>query len=340
MSWRIDVCRGFVLFSLGWWVAPVHAADTQAGAVADDGRERIVLIGTVEDYGFVGRVAAELHAVNLDRELRVAEVARGDLDREIDMALRSQARAVMRADSQLGRIDILMVDSVTQQVALRISLNGSPIPDAEPLLALRAVELVRASLLGQPPALPALTAEMIPNAQPERSAVSAVVSSGFSFAQGGLGPQGELGLQLHARSRRSLGFNLLILAPLTTARVQGMAATNTEASIWLGGGDIFVRHGLGRTTTLDAGVGGLVVAMRVSGQPSAGWMGGTTTGYGGGGYFRVGGSVALSRSLALRADLLVGGVLRRPVASAGGPTDYPWGYSFGVAAAGIEARLF
>ena len=46
------------------------------------------------------------------------------------------------------------------------------------------------------------------------------------------------------------------------------------------------------------------------------------------------------RSFSLRADVLVGGVARRPIASAGGPTDYPWGHAFAVAAAGIEVRLF
>jgi hypothetical protein len=245
----------------------------------------------------------------------------------------------MRADSTLGQIDILIVDPATHQTTLRMSLKGTAIPDAEPVLALRAVELVRVSLLGRPPPF-AATAEVVAPAPPRQSAMSVIVSSGVVLAQGGLGPQGELGLQVRAGWRRSLGFNLLVLAPLTTAPVQGTASTNAETSVWLAGGDFFVRRSLGRRTSLDAGLGGLAVAMRVSGQANAGWIGGTTTGYGASSYLRVGASVPVWRSIAVRADLLVGGVVRRPVASAGGPIDYPWGNAFGVATAGIEARLF
>jgi len=312
--------------------------DLGPAPTADD--QRIVVVGTFEDHSLIGRIEAELRAMKMDGDLRIVEGDRAVLGYEIDLALRRGARAIVHPDSHLGRIDLLIADPVTGRVTLRMSVNGPPIPSVEPVLALRAVEFVRAILLGTTLLLPPLTSQVAPSEPARRWAASAVLSSGAAWARGGLPAQGELGVQLRIASPRSLGFSLFVLAPVTTASVQGTAAANASASIWLGGGDVFFSQALGRRTAVDLGFGGLVVAMRVTGSPNAGWTGTTTTAPGIGASGHLGGSLNLTRTLTARADVMAGGTLRRPVASAGGPGVYPWGYAFATAVAGIEVRLF
>jgi hypothetical protein len=340
MRTKRDMSIALLLLGIGWRASVAGATDLDLGPFPAGSQERIVVVGTLEDHSFIGRVAAELRATKMDGDLRIVESDGSVLGYEIDLALKSGARAIVHPDSRLGRIELLIADPVAGRVTLRMSLSGSPMPTVEPVLALRAVEFVRAMLLGTPLVLPPLIAQLTPAEPARRWVASAVISFGAAWAGGGLPAQGELGAQLRIASPRSLGFSLFVLAPVTSASVEGVAATNARASIWLGGGDLFFRRAFGRRTSLDLGIGGLAIAMRVAGDPNAGWAGTSTTALGFGGYGHLGGSISLTSILTARADIVAGSTFRRPVASAGGPGIYPWGYAFATALAGIEFRLF
>ncbi|HEY0870003.1 MAG TPA: hypothetical protein VGD55_06375, partial [Acidothermaceae bacterium] len=88
------------------------------------------------------------------------------------------------------------------------------------------------------------------------------------------------------------------------------------------------------------GVGGLMIALHVSGNPTAGWAGTAQTGVGVAGCGTIGGTVALSRTIALRGELIGGEAFRRPLASAGGPAALPWGPGFVTVLTAIEAHWF
>jgi hypothetical protein len=340
MRKKRDMRYAVVLLGIACGADVAGATDLDSSPPPAGRQVQIVVVGTIADHGLVGRVAAELRALKMDDDLRIVESEARSLGDEIDLALKSGARAIVHPDSELGRVDMLFTDPVTRRVTLRMSLYGPPLPALEPVLAVRAVEFVRAMLLGAPLVLPTSSSQA-PVVEPaSRWAGAAVISSGAAWAQGGLPAQGELALQLRVASPRSLGFSLLVLAPLTSAPVQGTAATNASVSIWLVGGDLFFRRAIGRRMSLDVGIGGLAIAMRVIGDPSTGWTGGGATGLGLGGYGHFGGSLNVTRLLAARVDIVAGGTLRRPVASAGGPSVYPWGYPFATAVAGIEVRLF
>lgn len=328
------------LLALTFGTAPATASEQQPDSPLRESREIIVLIGTSADRGFIGRLAAELQAMKMDIDLRTVEADAGTASHEVDLAVANGARAILRADSRQARIDLLFADPATRRLTLRLSLNGSQSPIVEPLLATRAVEFVRAMLLGEPLVLPTVAPVQLPAEPAPRSAASIVISSGVAVAQGNLPAQGELAFQVRITSPRFLGLNLFVLAPVTTASVQGEAATNARTAVWLGGGDLFLKRDRGRRVSLDLGIGGFAAAMRVVGNPSAGWTGGARVGVDASAYVHLGASLALTRRLAVRADLLLGGTFQRLVASAGGPNDYPWGRTFAAALAGIEARLY
>jgi len=325
---------------LGLFETAAHADGSELTSSAGDRHTTVVIVGTVDDHALIGRLASEVLATRFNIDLRVVEIAAEALRNEVDLAVHSGARVVIDVDSRSGRIDSLFVDPTTHVVTLKVSLEAQPMPALEPVLALRTTEFVRATLIGFALPEPDALLSPISSDRTVRSRGLVGMSFGIAGAEGGLRAQGEVGLQLRLLGTSFGGFQLLVLAPVTQEPVGGAAATNAMASVWLGGGDAFVRGRLRHEASVEVGLGAVAVAMRVTGDPSAGWTGGTKTGLGAGAYVRIGGGVALTRSLTARIDLVVGGVPLRPVASAGGPTTYPWGYGFGVALAGIEARVF
>jgi hypothetical protein len=69
-------------------------------------------------------------------------------------------------------------------------------------------------------------------------------------------------------------------------------------------------------------------------------VGGTDWAIGASVYARLGADVALSRVLALRADLLAGGAFRRADVIIDGASHAAWNRSFAAALGGVEARWF
>jgi hypothetical protein len=331
------------------------AAPPVPGDAGGVGAPLVALVGTTEDDPLMGRLAAELRALGFALDTRALAVEDPGVDLEVDAALRAGARAAVRVESRAGRITVSVADPLSHAVTLREVLEGAPTAAVESMLAVRTVEFVRATLLGVPadapgagapsgavvtkpePGLPALSA---PVAAPVLPALAFSITSGVAAAAGGLGAQGELGLSARLRVGRLVGLELTGLAPITSEAVPGSAAPDARATFWLVGGGLYLWHPVGAAGGLELGAGALAVALRVAGDPTAGWTGGSTTRVGAAGYARAGATFALSRLLALRTDLLVGGAFLRPVASAGGPGAYPWGYGFGAVLAGLEARWF
>jgi hypothetical protein len=314
----------------------------------------VVLLGTTDDEPLTGRLASELRAMGMAVEVRAPQIDDASVDVEIDKALRDGAGAAVHIQSHASGIEIVIADPKTRSRALRevleVGLTGNI--DVDAVLPLRASEFVRAMLLGPidsgshptqaldvPPSITPLQAggTRLPGT---RSGFGLTLSSGFAIASGGLGAQVELGLHVRIYLGRLLGLELVGIAPLTTEAVPGAAAMNARASVWLAGAALFARRAVGRSGGVEIGGGAMALALRVAGDAGAGWDGGAETRIGAAAYGRLGSRLTLSRGLSLRADLILGDALRRPVASAGGPGEYPWGYSFGVVLAGVEARWF
>ena len=329
------------------WTSRAAAADPGSETPAGAEAPLVVLIGTAGDEALMGRLGAELRALGIDIDRRIVDPNDAGIDFLVEAVMREGARAVVRVQAPAGRIEVSIADTETHGLALREVLEGPPGAAAEPLLAVRSVEFVRAMLLGRPappearatitaPPLPPLPPEPVGPARPP--VFSVTLASGVAAAAGGLGAQVEVGGEVRVGLGRFVGIELLGLAPLTTEAVPG-PAPNARASVWLAGGGLAVHTAVGSVGSVELGAGALAVGLRVAGNPGPGWSGTAETRVGAAGYGRAGGTLALTRALAVRADLLVGGVFRRPIAIAGGP-GYPWGYAFTTALVGVEMRWF
>jgi hypothetical protein len=321
------------------------AAPPDTAAAADP--PLVVVIGTTADDALVGRLGAELRALGIDIDRRVVSLDDPDVDFLVAAVMRDGARAVVRVDSPAGRIEVSIADPATRGLALREVLEGSPTGAAAPVLAVRSVEFVRAMLLGAPPPEARVTVRgpgPLPPPPPEPPVpgrppvLGLTLASGVAVAAGGLGAQAEVGGEVRVGLGRYVGLEVMGLAPLTTEAVPG-PAPNARATVWLTGGGLYARGGAGRVGSVELGAGALGVALRVSGGSDASFTGGAKTRVGTAAYGHVGGALTLTRTLAARADLLVGSVFARPVAYAGGP-GYPWGHTFATALVGLEARWF
>lgn len=346
MSHSHDLSR-LALILLATVQAKLVDASTTATATATNGAPAVVLTGGLKDKSFIDRLAAEVQALGIPTAVRLFAVTDPPPEQQVELAFAAGTHAFVRVESGSGRIEVFIADQTTHGVAVKEVLESASSAAAESVLTVRAAEFVRAMLLA------ALSRDAFPSSRatrlvPGRVAASSpgspsfgiAVASGVAVAAGGLGAQVELGVHLRVYGAGVWGVEFVGLAPVTSEPIPGIATTNARAAVWLAGGGALARIGFGSRALAEIAAGGLAVALRVSGNPGVGWVGDSEVRLGGAAYGRAGGALRISRILALRADLLLGAAFRRPVASAGGPANYPWGPAFALALGGVEIRWF
>ena len=357
---------GLLAVTLGSLVSAAAAA----GAVASNADAPVVLLGTTEDEPLTGRIAAELRALGIGIEIRVVSGDERGIELEVESALREGARAAVRVDAQAGRTEVSVADPVTRRVALKQVLEGPPTAALAPVLAVRTVEFVRATLLGnkhrpgdrddgngEPGADPGdgagdggVTArrDAIDRPRTPLAGLGLALHSGVIATPGGLTSQFTVGLAAHIRLASRVGFEVMGFTPLTSARLDS-TAQSTRASIWWMGAGLFVRQPLGARAGLELGGGVIGALLQTSGTLATNSdqvTGQTGWAKGGDVYARLGADVALSRGLALRLDLLGGSAFRQAdiiVLDVDGVTRVSrpaWASTFAAALGGVEARWF
>ena len=255
--------RPVVLAGLLGSLIPAAAA---AVAVAASGGAAVVVLGTAEDEPLTGRIAAELRALDIAMEVRVVAGDERGIELEVESALREGARAAVRVDALTGRTEVSIPDPATRKVALKQVLEGPPTAALAPVLAVRTVEFVRATLLGPrsddrqrgrgeggAPAGDAANPDGSraggPGAAEDQRPLSALpgvalaVDSGAVFTPGGLSTQVMLGLVARLRLSPYFGAELMGFMPLTSGRVQE-GAFAVRASTWLAAAGLFAREPL------------------------------------------------------------------------------------------------
>jgi hypothetical protein len=327
----------------------------------------VVLLGTAEDEPLTGRIAAELRALGIPIELRVVAGEEPGIDLEVASALRDGARAAVRVDAQAGRTEVSIADPSSHHVALKQVLEGPPTAAMVPILALRTVEFVRATLLGprsdEGEAIAARDAaagdagiatspsgKFNASQAPAMSRLRLALNSGAIFTPGGLSTQFTFGITARVQLLPWLGAEVMGFAPLSTGNVDFNGMGNTGASSWIAGGGLFLRQPTSQRTAIELGAGMIVAAVEPTGGTPAGLADiSTSAAFAAAGYARVGGELALARNLALRLDLLGGVVpqraslqIRRLPMETAVPTPpvVAWDRTFAAALAGVEARWF
>ena len=336
---------------------------------ATAGNGPVVLLGTAEDEPLTGRIAAELRALGIPIELRVVAGEEPGIDLEVESALRDGARAAVRIDAQAGRTEVSIADPSSHRVALKQVLEGPPTAAMVPVLALRTVEFVRATLLGprsdESEAIAAHDAaagdagiaasasgKFGASQAPAMSRLRLALNSGAIFTPGGLSTQFTFGIAARFRLLPWLGVEVMGFAPLSQGRVDfDQAASTTSASSWIAGGGLFLRQPTSQRTAIELGAGGIYTWVESNGQGGAqsNLIGIPGDANSASVYARVGAELALARNLALRLDLLGGVVFERAIIAVKRmPGDPPvttppvaaWDRTFAAALGGVEARWF
>jgi len=329
---------------------------------ATAGNGPVVLLGTAEDEPLTGRIAAELRALGIPIELRVVAGEAPGIDLEVESALRDGARAAVRIDAQAGRTEVSIADPSSHHVALKQVLEGPPTAAMVPVLALRTVEFVRATLLGPrsdegeaiatthdaaagDAGIAASSSGKFNGSQaPAMSRLRLALNSGALFTPGGLSTQFTFGIAARFRLLPWLGAEVMGFAPLSQGRLDFDQAP-THASTWIAGGGLFLRQPTSEHTAIELGAGAVVGWVLASGDASAvSLMAQSDYAISAAGYARVGAELALARNLALRLDLLGGITFQRAVfqetKTPGAPQLAAWDRTFAAALGGVEARWF
>lgn len=347
----------------------ISAAAAAVAMAATTGGGPVVLLGTAEDEPLTGRIAAELRALGIPIELRVVAGEEPGINLEVESALRDGARAAVRIDAQAGRTEVSIADPSSHRVALKQVLEGPPTAAMVPVLALRTVEFVRATLLGAPrgddaqgsgEAMRDAAAGDAGIATSPSSKISSVQSmsrlrlalnSGAIFTPGGLSTQFTFGITARLRLLPRIGVEIMGFAPLSQGHVAFSETNNTLASSWIAGGGLFLRQPTSEHTAIELGSGVIVAAVEPNGQAGtgSGLAGQSDQNRSVAGYGRVGAELALARNLALRLDLLGGVIFQRAVLriepdssrpQMTTPTVAAWDRTFAAALGGVEARWF
>ena len=346
-------------------------AAAAAFAVAAGSGAPVVVLGTPEDEPLTGRIAAELRALGIAIEVRVVAGDQRGIELEIESALREGARAAIRVDAQTGRTEVSIPDPASRQVALKQVLEGPPTAALVPVLAVRTVEFVRATLLGPrnqeqrsgrgeggAPAGDAASPDGALAGGPGDEndgnhplnalpAVGLALDSAAVFTPGGLSTQLMVGLVAHLSLSPHFGFELMGFTPIISGQFDD-GPLSLHASTWLAAAGLFARQPLGRRFGVGAAAGGLIAVLQSTGTidpavalPPPGTDKATmaVASYG-----RMGVDFALSRNVALRLDLLGGVSVRRAVVPLDGSQDAPrrvaWSRGFASVLGGVEARWF
>lgn len=329
---------------LGW---SLHAPPAVAGRRTDDGASTegplVVLLGAPEDAPLTARIAAELRALGFVLHIRTLAHEPDEAASTVADALAGGARAAIEIDARAGRTAVSVAAPETGHVAMKQVLEAPPTATLDTLLAVRTVEFVRATLLG-PPSAPgepggddALRLRP-PARRPSESRFESTFSSGAVAAQGGLGTEAIVGLQLGLRVGAHLRAESFGFAPLSDKTVTAGAGTSRSVT-WLAGGGLSARLPIRARGAIDLGAGALAVCLRATGTPTPMHVGQTATGWGAALYARLGGEVTISGPISLRADAIGGGALLRPVLTLGDSGDQAsWGRAFVAGLLGLKLR--
>ena len=194
---------------------------------------RILVIPNEETKGIGARLSAELRTLGF--EVVVADRPMAETGRETleDAAREVQAVAALFFRASRAGVEVWVMDRVTQKTVLREVVVPKSGDDA--LVAVRAVELLRASLLeveapafvpGEAAPTPA-TLALVSRPPPRAPSTAFEIGPAFSLSPGGVtaAPHFVASLRWHAASRFDLG--VTTIAPIIPAVVDGPEGRST-----------------------------------------------------------------------------------------------------------------
>jgi hypothetical protein len=296
-----------------------RAEDARADPAHQEAASTIAVVCAPGDR-FGLRIVAELESLGFR-----AEVLDPSAEPASRASLKASARqagaiAAIRAVPSERGVEVWIADRVTGKTVLRDMVNDGGTPDRDAALALRVVELLRASLLevtlpapsrGEVPATPEIREKI---GVPEQKALAPSsppalrfsLAPGLLLSPGGFGASASLDLGIDWMPSEHAGVIALAAIPLTSARIEGTQGSVDLTVLLAGGGARFLfttRESLWGPT-MDLGV--MAVSLRSAGTASAGFVASAPSAVTAAPFARLGLSFELTRSFRLRADVLAG----------------------------------
>lgn len=220
------------------WVTPARAQ-------SDEPRPRVVVVVEAERAGLGQRLRAELMALGFDVTVEASEAA-PDREELAETAREAEAIAAIQVSGQAEGIDVWVTDRVTGKTVLR----DVPVPEEtddpderSALMAIRAVELLRASLLevashrppeGEVASAPVVERVAVQTIAPEAararlfepalakpSRVRIGLGPALGVSPGGVRPLGQLQLGITGLPHPRVALEGFVIAPLFPAALQG-----------------------------------------------------------------------------------------------------------------------
>jgi hypothetical protein len=285
----------------------VVATSTIAVICAPGDRFGLRLVAELESLGF--------RAVVLDPSAEPA--SRASLEAS---ARRAGAIAAIRAVPSERGVEVWIADRVTGKTVLRDLANDRGTPDVEDALALRVVELLRASLLeialpvpsrGEVPATPEIVEKMsvslpkaVEVAAPPRWRLS--LAPGLLLSPGGFGGSASLALGLDWMPSDHVGVFALAAIPLTGAHIARPQGSADLTILLAGGGVRFLPASATSAWIPSIDLGLAAVSLRSAGTANPGFVASSPSAVTAAPFARLGLAFAPLPRLRLRADVLAG----------------------------------
>ena len=232
-SWHADSGALFALLLIAFGAKSARGESVATSAASRSGI-RIVLVTNHADMGIVPLLRAEFEALGMHVELEdrgPKEIAPRDLN---TVARRHQAVAAVRVLLAAGVVEVWIADRVTGKVVLREVIEQGEGKVDDTLVALRAVELLRGSLMeldapheprGDVPPSPALRA--LAGSLDDRERYALGVAGAGMWSEGGSTAVPAVSLTLTWRAWRWLAcraWGATALVPATLSAAEGSAA--------------------------------------------------------------------------------------------------------------------
>ena len=303
---------------------------------------RILVIPNDEMKGVGARLSAELRTLGF--EVIVADRPMAETGRETleDAAREAHAVAALFFRASRAGVEVWVMDRVTQKTVLREVVVPKSGDDA--LVAVRAVELLRASLLevqapafvpGEAAPTPA-TEALVARPPPRAPSTAFEIGPAFSVSPGGVtaAPHVLAGLRWHAARRLDLG--VTTIAPIVPAVVNGAEgrSTVTLTSSYVVG-DLLLLP-CDATFSARAGVGVGILWTHLEGSSSPGFRGRSDDVFTSLWVVHAGLSRALGTSVRLWLDATLAFTAPRLVVRFAGHHVAEWGRPALLGAAGLE----
>ncbi len=317
---------------------------------ADNTRTRVAVVSKNIESPLVVRLSAELESLGLDPvpvERSPNPSPHTDLD---EIAKQNNAAAAIRIVPSSRVVEVWVADRITGKTVIRKVAVEKDNKSSVSVVALRAVELLRASLLeihdphpsrGEVEPTPQIV-EIVPEPSskppPERLALEAgpVITAG-NFASP---PMMHLIIGGHLRIIDILGVTLFGLVPLIPLRIEKSEGDAVIRFGLLGIGPRLMFGKLKNRVLPSVGVGATALFVHVIGEAKKGYKSNDDWVYGVAPYVRGGLSLRLTEVIRLRVDLLLGWAMPETVIQFDGREVATWGQVLLSGAIGIELFLF